>query len=87
MRIYNAHMARASSASKKTPTNVSVRADLVKRAKELGLNLSSLLEAAILEEVKAAEHAAWLAANEDAIRAYNARVEKHGVFGDDVRTF
>ena len=67
---------RALPSKRKTPTNLSVRADLVRRAKELDLNLSGLLETAIEQAIKAAERDAWLAANEDAIRAYNARVEK-----------
>jgi antitoxin CcdA len=87
MRTYNAHVVRASKRDRKTPTNLSVRADLVRRAKELDLNLSGLLETAIEQAIRAAERAAWLATNEDAIRAYNARVEKHGVFSDDWRTF
>lgn len=87
MRIYNAHMTRASARPRKTPTNVSLRTDLVQRAKELGLNLSALLEEAVEQAIAAAEREAWLAENEEAIRAYNARVERHGVFSDDWRTF
>ncbi len=80
-------MARRSARPRKTPTNVSLRTDFVVRAKQLGLNLSSLLEAAIEQAIRVAERDAWLAANQDSIRAYNARVEKHGVFSDDWRTF
>jgi antitoxin CcdA len=87
MRTYNAHMARGSSRPRKTPTNVSVRSDLVARAKQLNLNLSGLLEAAIEQAIRDAERDAWLAANEAAIDAYNTRVEKHGVFSDDWRKF
>lgn len=87
MRIHNAHMARASTSSRKTPTNVSVRADLVRRAKQLGLNLSGLLESALEDAIRAAERDAWLAENDDAISAYNARVAEQGVFSDDWRKF
>jgi antitoxin CcdA len=66
---------------------VSVRSDLVARAKQLNLNLSGLLESAIEQAIQIAERDAWLAANEEAIRAYNTRVEKHGVFSDDWRKF
>lgn len=85
--MYDAHMARASTRSRKTPTNVSVRSDLVVRARQLKLNLSGLLEAAIEQAIRTAERDAWLATNDDAIRAYNTRVEKHGVFSDDWRKF
>lgn len=79
-------MARASS-GRKAPTNLSVRADLVRRAKELGLNLSSMLEETIEAAILRAEREAWLADNESAIDAYNARVAAHGVFSDAWRKF
>src|SRR5258705_10798449 len=82
MRIYYAHMKPAS--TRKTPTNVSVRADLVRRAKELGLNLSGLLEAAIEHAIREAERADWLAKNQDGVRSFNVRVEKHGGFWEPV---
>jgi antitoxin CcdA len=85
--MHNAHVARASGTQRKTPTNLSVRTDLVKRARQLGLNLSGMLEAAIELAVLAAERETWLADNDQAIDAYNARVEAHGVFSDDWRTF
>lgn len=86
MRIYYAHMARTS-AAKKTPTNVSVRADLVKRAKELGLNLSALLEVALEEAIREAEREAWLKESAEAIDYYNEWFEKHGAFSDAWRKF
>jgi len=84
MRIYYAHMDRATR-TRKTPTNLSVRADLVARAKELGLNISQVVERALEHAVRAAEHAAWLEENREAIEGYNKRVEKHGVFSDEYR--
>ncbi len=87
MRIYNAHMARASSPRRKAATNLSVRADLVHRAKDLGLNLSSMLEETIEAAIRAAEREAWLAENEAAIDAYNERMAEHGVFSDAWRKF
>lgn len=86
MRIYYAHMARTS-AARKTPTNVSVRADLVKRAKELGLNLSGLLEDALEEAIREAEREAWLKESAEAIDYYNEWFEKHGAFSDAWRKF
>jgi len=72
---------------RKTPTNVSVRADLVRRAKELNLNLSGLLEGALVEAIKVAEREAWLAENEEAFEAANAHMAKHGLFSDQWRKF
>ena len=78
---------RASTRARKTPTNLSIRTDLVERARTLGINLSGLLEQAIEHAIKDAERAAWLASNEEAIDAYNTFVDKHGVFSDDWRKF
>lgn len=80
-------MSAAQRAPGKTATNLSLRADLVQRARELGLNLSAVLDTALESAVREAERAAWLRENADAIDEYNARVEKRGVFSDDWRQF
>lgn len=80
-------MASAPPRSRKAPTNLSIRADLVTRAKKLGLNLSELLETALEQALRDHERQAWLAENEEAISAYNARVGERGVFSDDWRRF
>jgi antitoxin CcdA len=86
MRMHNAHMERASRI-RKVPTNLSVRADLVAKAKKLRLNLSQLVEAAIEDAIREVERAAWLEENRDAIDDYNAQVAKRGLFSDDWRRF
>lgn len=80
-------MTAAQDSWRKTPTNLSLRADLVRRARELKINLSAVLEAALEQAVRAAEREAWLAENAEAIDDYNARVAKLGVFSDDWRRF
>lgn len=80
-------MASVPSRARKTPTNLSLRADLVQRAKSLKINLSSVVESALESEIRTREQAAWLAENRDAIRAYNDRVQREGVFGDRIRRF
>lgn len=87
MRRYCAHMASASTRARKTATNLSLRADLVQRAKSLKINLSSVVEAALESEIRTREQQAWLNENRDAIRAYNDRVRRDGVFGDRIRRF
>ena len=79
MRMANAH--------RKSPTNLSLREDLVRRAKKLGLNLSDIVEIALADAVRRAEREAWEADNRDAIDEYNERVAKHGVFSDGWRRF
>jgi antitoxin CcdA len=78
---------RASPSRKKTATNLSLRADLVTRAKALGLNLSEVCETALASAIRKQEQAAWLEENRASIDAYNAAVENRGLFSDDWRTF
>lgn len=73
--------------ARKAPTNLSLRIDLVQRAKALDLNLSEVVESALEQAIVAAEQARWLAENADAIEYYNAFVEKHGLFGEEFRPF
>jgi antitoxin CcdA len=71
----------------KVATNLSVRADLVRAARGLDLNLSEVLEAALEQAIRDGERRAWLAENEAAIDAYNEQVVKQGVFSDGWRRF
>lgn len=82
MRMPAAHDGRT-----RTPTNVSVRADLVRKARDLQLNLSALLERAVEQAIHDHERASWLKENSDAVSDYNARVERDGVFSDAWRRF
>lgn len=72
---------------RKAPTNVSVREDYVRRAKALGLNLSNLLEEALVVAIRDAERDAWLRENERAVAEYNALVARRGVFSQGRRRF
>ena len=73
--------------ARKAPTNLSLRVDLVQRAKALDLNLSDVVEHALEQAILAAEQARWLAENAEAIDYFNKFVEKHGVFGEEFRDF
>jgi antitoxin CcdA len=77
----------AAKRARKSATNLSLRPDLVRRAKELGLNLSELVDAALQQAIKDAEGRAWLEENRKAIAEYNALVTKRGVFSDGRRRF
>ncbi len=72
---------------RKAPTNLSLPVELVRRAKAAGLNLSQVVERALVAAIREAEQARWLSENEQAIEQYNAFVERHGAFGDDLRGF
>jgi antitoxin CcdA len=71
----------------KRPANLSVNSDLLKKAKELEINLSATFEAALSATVREKLRAQWLEENREAIQAYNADVEEHGVFSDGLRSF
>lgn len=75
-----------STASKKS-VNLSINADLLQKAKSLDINLSATLEAALVAEVKRLRAERWLKENKASLDAYNAYVEKHGVFSDGLRGF
>lgn len=74
-------------AAPKVATNLSARADIVREAKELGLNLSEVFESAVTEAIRRRRQELWLEENREAIDSYNARIERDGLFGDDWRKF
>lgn len=71
----------------KKPTNLSINSDLLKKAKELDINLSATLEQALTAQLKAKKAQLWLEQNKDAIAAYNQSVDAQGVFSDGLRSF
>ena len=71
----------------KKPTNLTVNTDLLSQAKSLNINISSILEAALIETLKKNKRSEWLKENEDSIQAYNSVVNQNGIFSDGNRTF
>jgi antitoxin CcdA len=67
--------------------NLRVDANLLREARESHLNLSAILERALIEQLRRSRAERWLADNKDAITAYNALVHQHGAFADALRTF
>lgn len=60
--------------------NVTVRGDLIERARAAGLNISSVVEESLVERLRKAEGERWLAENAEAIAHHNARVEREGLW-------
>jgi antitoxin CcdA len=73
--------------TRKKATNLSINAELLRQAKELGINLSQLLEKRLIEAVNEEKRRRWLAENEAAAADYNNRVDSAGVFSDGIRRF
>ncbi|MCX8521113.1 MAG: type II toxin-antitoxin system CcdA family antitoxin [Rhodoferax sp.] len=77
-------MSRAVTAAKK-PVNLRIRADLLRQAKELQINVSQVLEAALVNQLKRLRQEQWLADNQEAIELYNRQVEVNGLFTEGLR--
>lgn len=73
--------------SDKTRTTVRISANLLHFAKSADVNLSKTLEGALsaLQAEEAKRH--WLAENTEALEDYNDRIERDGVFGEELRRF
>ena len=62
-----------------TRANLTLSKDTVETAKELGLNLSQAAEAGIRAEISRVRAQQWLEEHQEAIEAYNERIEREGV--------
>lgn len=71
----------------KKPTNLSLNSDLVQKAKEENINLSSVVELAIAEELKKRREKQWKENNKEAIQNYNDLIDNIGLFSDGIRSF
>jgi len=71
----------------KKPTNLTINSDLLIKAKELKINISSVLEQALAERLKQTQKDEWLQENSESIASYNEHIEQFGVFSDTVRSF
>lgn len=68
-------------------TNLTIDPVLVSAGKAAGLNLSKIAEEAIRSALRLKQQEHWLKENEQAIAAYNRRVEERGLFNDGLRQF
>ena len=68
----------------KKPFTVGIHSDLLAKARQLKINLSATLEAALEEQINANQHEAWKRENQAAVEAYNRMVEAHGTLSDSL---
>ncbi|WP_374353382.1 type II toxin-antitoxin system CcdA family antitoxin [Limnohabitans sp.] len=71
----------------KKPTNLSLNAEVLAMARELGMNVSRTVDALLAEEVKRQYWARWNEQNSAAIDHYNERIEREGLPLAQHRTF
>ncbi len=62
----------------KRRTNVTIDADLLDAARDLGLNVSAISEAALADQVRAAQARDWAAENAEALERRRAWIDEHG---------
>lgn len=68
-------------------TNVSLPAETVAEARELGINLSQACERGLAQAVKKAREERWLEENREALEGFNRYVEEHGLPLEHLRLF
>ena len=73
--------------TKKRATNVTVDESLLQQARELGINISAVLQKGLEQEVRERLRDRWLEDNRAAIDGYNARLARSGTFSDGLRRF
>jgi len=73
--------------SPKRAINLSLNTKVLDMAREMGLNISQTVDTLLTEEVLRQYWRRWGQDNAEAIAAYNARVEREGLFSDRYRSF
>lgn len=73
------HATKPPPSPSKRPVNLSLDAQLVERAKALGMNVSGTVEALLAAEVERVYWQRWNDDNREAIAHYNARVAREGL--------
>ena len=75
----------------KIELRIEVDEALVERAQAAGIDPSAVAETALLTAVERRSEderaRQWASENAEAIAAHRERIEKYGVFGDDLRTW
>lgn len=69
----------------KKSANLSVNSDLLMKAKDLKINLSATLEAALEAKVRSSARKKWLKENKKALASLNELAEDNGLFSDSYR--
>ncbi|MFO7884875.1 MAG: type II toxin-antitoxin system CcdA family antitoxin [Desulfobacteraceae bacterium] len=73
--------------ARKKPANLSINSDLLRKAREYGINLSAELEKVLADIVREEQRKKWIEDNREAINTYNKHVEIHGVYSRGLRKF
>ena len=69
----------------KKATNLSINSDLLRQAKEYGINLSATLEASLEALIRKEKEKRWLEETQDAVEEYNEYIRKNGTLAMRIR--
>ena len=72
---------------KKKSTNLSIRSDLLQRARNRNINLSKTLEQSLERILREHDRQAWIEENQEALEAANRFVAERGLWSDGLRMF
>jgi antitoxin CcdA len=72
---------------RRRPINLTLRADIVERAKRCGINVSQVAEQAVIVALREAERAVWQKENARAVEAQNERIDRVGLYNEGLRRF
>ena len=72
---------------RKRAVNVTVDENVLAEAKQLGLNLSQVLEDELKKRVTEERTRRWQAEHREAIEAHNRFIEKHGIWSAKYRSW
>ncbi len=76
---------RQTETASKRAINLSLNAQVLTSAKDLGMNISQTVDELLTQEVQRRRLALWNEENRDAIAQYNARIEREGTFTQRIR--
>jgi antitoxin CcdA len=76
---------RQTETAPKRAINLSLNAQVLTNAKDLGMNISQTVDELLTQEVQRRRLALWNEENRDAIAQYNARIEREGTFTQRIR--
>jgi antitoxin CcdA len=73
--------------TRKQSANLSIRSDLLQRAKQNKINLSKTLEDSLELILGSRDREEWLKNNQDAIEAANKYIDRKGIWSEGLRQF
>ena len=73
--------------ARKKPANLSVNGDLLRQAKELGINMSQIFEERLAEVIRERKCLQWQKENRIGLEAYGRFLEENNLFSASVRRF